>query len=503
MRTLEVRLCAPPLHPHRELTFSGTGKCHKRATTIDMLVDDILLETFDFCRKMHYIWDPFPPHHIWDWHILVHVCRRWRKIIFDSPCRLNLRILCTYGTRVRKNLGIWPAFPINLQLYSRAKLRPKDEDNAIAALEHRNRVNSVRLFGTGSQITKVAAAMQEPFPVLTYLNLCSCCEDTSVIPAGFLGGSAPHLQEITLCRIPFPSLPTLLLSTSDLNTLNLLDIPTLGYISHKRMVACLAALPRLEVFNIRFPDLGSRPRRIRQPPATRSVLPALTTFSFQGAFEYLEDFVAQVDTPQLEEISLHYLDQPDDFQVTQVSHFIDRTIGPGSSRHANVQFQFDQVTFALSRDYEIDQGWARRCIATTISYEAFDWPELSDVARVLSRFSAALCTVVYLELKAELDNDLSDRAYDVDWLDLLRQCPAIQTLHVYRELAAPVSLSLQVITTEMFTGVFPSLGLIYLEGEPASSLEKTVAILRFSEHPITVVETPDEFTKRLESFVSR
>ena len=157
--------------------------------------------------------------------MLVHVCRKWRQIIFDSPHRLNLRILCTYRTPVRKNLGVGPAFPIDILLDSTGGWGPNAEDNAIAALEYRDRVNSVTLFTTtDTQMEKIAAVMQEPFPVLTRLCMRSC-EDTSILSAAFLGRSAPCLQAITLHRIPFPAFPTLLLSTSDLVTLNLSAIP--------------------------------------------------------------------------------------------------------------------------------------------------------------------------------------------------------------------------------------------------------------------------------------
>ena len=210
-----------------------------------MLIDDILLEIFDFCRIIHWDYPYWRPRPVWNWWILVRVCRRWRQIIFDSPSRLDLRILCTHGSPVRKNLGIWPAFPIDLRLCSPTDLLPTDEDNAIAALEHRDRVNSVRLFARGSQLGKIAAAMQEPFPVLTRLSMRSYREDTSVLTTKFLGGSAPHLQAIALHRIPFPALPTLLSSTSELFALNLFDLPMPSYISPERMVACLATLPRL------------------------------------------------------------------------------------------------------------------------------------------------------------------------------------------------------------------------------------------------------------------
>ena len=115
-----------------------------------MLLDDVLLETFDFCRKMHDYRRLWPRRPMWDWLILVHVCRRWRKIIFESPHRLNLRILCTNGSPVRTNLGIWPAFPIDLELRSPISLKPEDEENAIVALERRDRVNTVDLCALGS-----------------------------------------------------------------------------------------------------------------------------------------------------------------------------------------------------------------------------------------------------------------------------------------------------------------------------------------------------------------
>ena len=371
-----------------------------------MLLDDVLLEIFDFYRMIHYTCPHWPscldPCHEWNWRVLVHVCRRWRQIIFNSPRRLNLRIFCTYGTPVRKNLGIWPDFPIDLHLFSPRYIDLKDEDNAIAALEHRDRLYAVSLFGTGEQLATIAEeVMQEPFPVLTHLRMRSSDQDTPFFTAAFLGGFAPHLQAITLHRILFPALPTLLLSTSDLVTLNLFEIPNPGYISPERMVACLAALPRLEVLAITYQDAASRPDRIRPRPVTRPVLPALTSFTFRGAFEYLEDLVSHIDSPQLERISIIYQDDSPDFQVTRLSEFIDRSIGP--SRFAYVQFHILKVAFTLSREYANSPGCDRRFLATTLKHvsEMFnDW-QLPDLVRVFSRFSAAICTVVHLELQTK------------------------------------------------------------------------------------------------------
>ena len=137
--------------------------------------------------------------------------------------------------------------------------------------------------------------MQESFPALTFLMLL-LDKDGPVLPGGFLGGYVPCLQELCLRAISFPALPTLLLSARDLVTLKLYRIPPTGYISPEAMVTGMAALTRLRTlrieFQLRFLSSNSHPDGIRPPPVTRDVLPALTTFEFEGVGDYLEDLVA-------------------------------------------------------------------------------------------------------------------------------------------------------------------------------------------------------------------
>jgi len=131
-----------------------------------------------------------------------------------------------------------------------------------------------------------------------------------------------------------------------------------------------------------------------------------------------------------------------------------------------------------------------------------------DVTFVLTQFSAALCTVVHLELEAWrvhllMRYNASDGdPYDIEWLYLLRHFPAIQTLYVCHYLVGPVFLALEDIPAELLIKVLPSLRLICLDGTTASSLEKSAPIRRFSDHSITVVKTRDEFNERLKSYVS-
>ncbi|KAH9172896.1 hypothetical protein EDB89DRAFT_2242630 [Lactarius sanguifluus] len=202
-----------------------------------------------------------------------------------------------------------------------------------------------------SQLGKMATAMQELLPVLAHLEVFSTGGDVPVLPAKFSGGSAPCLQVVSLHGVPFPALPALLLLASDLATLDLRNIPPTGYISPEAMVACLATLTRLKLFTIEFQSATSRPDRIHPPPETRTVLPALTSFRFQGASKYLEDLVAWIDGPQLSRIVIVYLNQLVDFRVAQLSKLIDRSVGPKLTpfRHAQVAFASDKVSFDMYR----------------------------------------------------------------------------------------------------------------------------------------------------------
>ena len=356
----------------------------------------------------------------------------------------------------------------------------------------------------GPQLGKMATVMQEPFPVLTHLTIRSKVGNVVVLPAKFLGGSAPRLQEVYLCGIPFPTLPTLLLSASDLVSLDLRSIPPTGYISPEAMVVGLAASPRLKFFVIGFQLATLHPDRIRPPPVTRSVLPALTTFHFQGAIEYLEDLVAQIDSPQLDQISVVYLNQLVDLRVAQLRKFVDRSVGPKLilSMHACITVSRDRVSFDMYHHTYNPRSIFRPSI-TAVSCDGINW-QVSYMAQVLSQFSATLSNVVHLKVHLTLEaHPKEDRQLEgMDWLHLLRQFSTVQSLYVSRELAGHVALALEDMTGEMVAVVLPSLDLICLEGRPATSIEKFVAARRLSDRPVTAINARTEFDERFKSYVS-
>jgi hypothetical protein len=265
--------------------------------TMATLPGNVLLDIFDFYRNdFDHTLRP-----VWKWHLLVHVCRRWRQIIFESPRRLDLNIHCTCKTPVRKSLGIWPAFPIAVDCRLSFEAGPGDEDNTLAALEQPDRVRYLKfdLKNLALEEFKFVAATQKPFPALTHLIILSKPNLNIVtLPAEFLGSFAPRLQIVFLRNIVFPTLPTLLASASDLIELQLRRIRRASYISPMAMALCLVQLPRLKTLVIRFQYSISSTGQTQTPLITRIVLPALTNFEFTGASEYLEDLVPLIDAPR-------------------------------------------------------------------------------------------------------------------------------------------------------------------------------------------------------------
>jgi hypothetical protein len=161
------------------------------------------------------------------------------------------------------------------------------------------------------------------------------------------------------------------------------------------------------------------------------------------------------------------------------------------------------ISFYLHREanYTI---WKRPSVRTIIVCEEVDDLQVFHIAQVLSQISATLSTIAHLVLEISVDSDNRLRGMDnVEWLPLLHQFPAVQTLHVYRKIAEHVALALEDVTGELVAEVLPSLNLIYLEGHPASSVKKFVAARQLAGRPVTVLETESDFDERHESYYSK
>ena len=110
---------------------------------IDVFPDDVLLEIF-YCYTNEYSIHFEAKRDVEAWQSLVHVCRRWRSLVFRSPRRLSLRLYCSPNTPAKDTLDIWPALPLIINVFYNTALS-SGTDNVIAAFGQSNRVRDVFL----------------------------------------------------------------------------------------------------------------------------------------------------------------------------------------------------------------------------------------------------------------------------------------------------------------------------------------------------------------------
>jgi hypothetical protein len=146
-----------------------------------MLPEIALLEIFDFHVELS----------IEAWQTLVHVCRKWRDIVFGSPRRLNLRLYCGARRLVREMLDIWPPLPIVILACGIGRRELRNQMDSI--IGHTDRICELDVMLILDS-EKVMAVIEKPFPLLTHLRLGFGVEIPPVDLDSFLGGS----PEITL-----------------------------------------------------------------------------------------------------------------------------------------------------------------------------------------------------------------------------------------------------------------------------------------------------------------
>ena len=446
--------------------------------TIGVLPDNVLLDVFEFYREVIHLDIRFK----WPWYTLVHVCRRWRYVVFGSPFRLNVCLRCTYKTRESEMLNIWPPLPITIHV--RSPHKGYDVDDIIATLEHRDRIRRILIIHpTSSQFERLASMMQEPFPALTCLQLeLQTGETTPALPNIFLGGSTPRLQALFLNNIPFPGLSRLLLSTTDLSILWLERIPDTGYISPEAMVTGLSGLTRLRYLTIRFESAASRPDR-HPPPLTRVILPALKMLTFQGVSEYLGDLMARIDAPRLCSLYISFFNQII-FDVQQLFHFIGRAGILTSSSRASVfvSHWHDHVEATF---HEKDSP---NYLGLKIYCRGAD-RQVRSVARICKQLSflPSIVEELYIDCYRKVRVDIEG----AQWLQLFRPFTAVRTLRMCRNLKPLIVRALRELTGERATEVLPALDSLYLEesqpsGSEQQAIEPFIAARQHSDHPVVV-----------------
>jgi len=392
---------------------------------------------------------------------------------------------------VKKMLDIWPELPIHVLGCGHPSKEARDD--VVAALRLNHRVSGIRLRKySDSEWEACAPLMQHSFPALTHLWVELAVSIKNTISGPFLGGSAPSLRAIQLCGVPFPALPELLFSTTNLVHLWHDSIPRSGYISPQAMVTCLSALPRLESLSLSFQSPQSLPDRTIQipPPHTRILLPFLNHLRFRGAPEYMEDLVAQIDTPLLESVQIAVFNQ-EVLEVSELAKFVRRADKLSLPHQAEVTFKSDFISTMLSPRLLIGLFNPKTLMLNLACPESA--LRLSCLTKfcvsclpTLSPFESLHIHVpVYYAWQDVIDEP------DPQWLELLRLFNTVKNLRLSKIVAPHVAQTLRGLLVERVMEVLPALENVFISRlEPSGPVREAISEFadarQLSGHPVSI-----------------
>jgi hypothetical protein len=416
------------------------------------------------------------------WPKLVHICRRWRRIVFASHKALHLRLLCTHGTPVQKNLDFWPAsLHIALEYGGSAELvppAPEDDDNIIAALKLPNRVTSISLTVTKSLLGKLSA-IERPFSKLEDLVLLSRDTEQLTLPRTFRWG--PRLRSLHLTRIRVPH-DQRLYSSRNLVDIRLHDVSDSRQLPPEALANVLSRMAQLRSLSLNFLSTATY---LSQLPRSgdRVVLPALTHIKFQGYTNYLERLVARIDTPLLREIEVTFFHKSN----SDLSKLRDLTnqIG-GYKSHLRADILCCRNAVSISMTWPGDP--------TRLAFQSLCEP-LSEqqlfMAQIFNQPATFLFNLEDLRIRTQRPWREEDASYSEQWLELINSFTGVKWVHIDSNLLTDLLRTLQLSYTRRET-VLPALHkLCILQSGPRhASLTEAVASFmasrRLSGHHMAV-----------------
>ena len=452
--------------------------CDVGNVSIDMLPEEVLLEIFaDYLCSV----DDKD-----EWETLVHVCRRWRSIVFSAPLRLDLRLVCTGGTPVRKMLWIWPALPIFIWLYW---LDDEFEDEVLAALEHKDRIYEIYVHGVSRHGLEVLAEATQDLPSLTDLHVESF-HGRPFVPDSLLRGSAPHLRSLHLKSVRFLAFPELLLSATGLVDLSICNF---AHVTPSVMVNCLPSLTRLEKLQIEDPYTQPRSDQASgyPPPLTLIVLPVLTSIAFKGGGEYLDHFLSHFDAPVVKHVDIMF-SGPAVFDLSQISQFIGRKESFQAFDQAHIWWRDQLVSLTLSSRKGNSGGmwlqlpmWCKHRV----------W-QLRSLTQVHHQFTHPLVTNGRFDCPPDTPRWATQTGI-TQWLEFLRFFAAVENLYLSEGLAEFIALVLREISAGESAAtardVLPALQTVFIERLDRSwcapvreAIGKFVAERELSDYPVVV-----------------
>ena len=320
-------------------------------------------------------------------------------------------------------------------------IAPKDENNILFGLRQYGRVRRVVLRAPSSSFRTWLCQMNQPFPGLEELSLSPTTTETSLVLPETL--QAPDLLHLALGGIGLPT--TLLSSAIALSTLSLTQIRASCYFPPRQLVTQLQGLPRLEELTIGFAISIPRPSSEAEllpapiPPVT---LPTLRRLKFEGVDVYLDNLVAQINTPLLEQLSLT-LHFDIAFTLVNLTEFIRRTEG-FTCLVGQVIFNKDGASVDAGYD-EQQEGVGKSSLRVNVNCKPLDW-QINSATEVCSALGGFLSIVEELTLDLRvigMPSNWESTLDEVPWQGLLLPFIGVKKLHIGSSLSLSLSKALE------------------------------------------------------------
>ena len=378
----------------------------------------------------------------------------------------------------------------------------------LGLIELNHRVSAIHIFDPSDSVWETfRSLMNHPFPALTDCRVLldddpdedSDEEDPikDAISFSFLGGSAPHLRNLHLDCVPFPSLPNLLLSSTNLVHLRYDNIPPFGYISPQAMVTGLSVLTRLESLSLKFQTAQSPPDSAIPPPHARTLLPALTDLRFLGSREYMEYLVAQIHNRSLKSVEIGFSifsqEVPD---VSELANFICTADKLSLVDEGEVEFGSDCISIKLSQDLS-------DVIPQSLILNLGSFKPVLPIS-YLAQFCASCfptpspfkCLHIRLKWRDIID--------DLDqWLDIFQTFNTVKTLRLTSFAVPRVTQALRRLPSEWAMEVLPALEIVLLSGGRQFCRSAKEAMTEFADarqvsgHPLSIYRWEGEGIQEL------
>ena len=239
--------------------------------------------------------------------------------MLTSPSRLHLRLLFTEHRSGRATaIRHLPPLPIHVD-YRSGVFLAKTQIRMISALAHPDRVCGIAFKTESKHLSKLLAAMNQPFPALESLEL-HCSHSLELLsPPPFLTAPTPHLRSLKfightdgLYRV-LPYTTSLVDLTLGLHTTIFFSPSDTQLLFHLQGLSSLRRL-KVKAGHGEVPDHPGERKDV--------LLPTLTSFSFAGHMDLLETLMAGLTAPSLQELHISVYDFPTIPSPSNLTSFI-------------------------------------------------------------------------------------------------------------------------------------------------------------------------------------